>query len=408
MREQIGLPEFSMEERNRRWGGAHALMREKGFDCIVLCGMPYKWDSFVGNARFLSQIGGNGEHVFLVFPLEGEPTAFVALPTFIPYWKSTQKWVKDVRAKKGPWADNVAVRLGELGLGKGRVGFDGLSGPLEVDGWLPHSVYNRLKELLPDLEIVNTDDMLERMRAVKGTEEIEFLENAAALGDIMLQTCRETARPGVRESDLYGGMMEAMIANGGEVPTLFLFSADAHPFPHPFRFPTKRPMERGDLIICEMHPKYGGYCTHVERTFCLGEPAPEYRRIYENGILRAYQHGLDGFGPGVSMVEVMDGVRRIIEEGGFAVCEVGIHGHGLASQEYPRYRHHLKVADVNIFNSMGKELEPGMVFAFNIDLIDPGWRNGETGCVFAETILITDDGCRRMHSFPTEFQVIEV
>jgi hypothetical protein len=45
-----------------------------------------------------------------------------------------------------------------------------------------------------------------------------------------------------------------------------------------------------------------------------------------------------------------------------------------------------------------------MVFAFNIDLFDPRWRNGETGCVFAETVLITDGGCRRMHAYPTEFQ----
>ena len=33
-----------------------------------------------------------------------------------------------------------------------------------------------------------------------------------------------------------------------------------------------------------------------------------------------------------------------------------------------------------------------MVFAMNIDLFDPKWRNGETGCVFAETIVITDNG----------------
>jgi hypothetical protein len=49
-----------------------------------------------------------------------------------------------------------------------------------------------------------------------------------------------------------------------------------------------------------------------------------------------------------------------------------------------------------------------MVFAFNIDLFDPKWRNGETGCVFAETIAITETGARRMHSFPTEFQTLAV
>ena len=69
-----------------------------------------------------------------------------------------------------------------------------------------------------------------------------------------------------------------MIANGGEEPTLFLWACDRYPYPHPFRVPTTRPMERGDLIICEMHPKFGGYFTHVERTFCLGEPEHEADR----------------------------------------------------------------------------------------------------------------------------------
>ena len=46
-----------------------------------------------------------------------------------------------------------------------------------------------------------------------------------------------------------------------------------------------------------------------------------------------------------------------------------------------------------------------MVFAMNIDLFDQKWRNGETGCVFAETIVITDGGARRMPPpFSTEFQ----
>jgi len=49
-----------------------------------------------------------------------------------------------------------------------------------------------------------------------------------------------------------------------------------------------------------------------------------------------------------------------------------------------------------------------MVFAFNIDLFDPKWREGKTGCVFAETVEITQSGAQRMHAFPIEFQRIEI
>ncbi|HEY2185476.1 MAG TPA: hypothetical protein VGH39_10825, partial [Xanthobacteraceae bacterium] len=91
---------------------------------------------------------------------------------------------------------------------------------------------------------------------------------------------------------------------------------------------------------------------------------------------------------------------------GLAICETGIHGHGLASLEYPRYRHHAIKADQGALKAIGDEFRPGMVFAFNIDLFDPKWRGGETGCVFAETVRITETGACRMHSYPTDLQVL--
>ena len=94
-----------------------------------------------------------------------------------------------------------------------------------------------------------------------------MLERAAKLGDLMLGTCRDAARPGVGEAEVYGGMMQAMLANGGEEPTLFLWACDRYPSPHPFQVPTVRAMERGDLITCEITRRVGGYFTHVERTF---------------------------------------------------------------------------------------------------------------------------------------------
>lgn len=57
--------------------------------------------------------------------------------------------------------------------------------------------------------------------------------------------------------------------------------------------------------------------------------------------------------------------------------------HGLASLEYPRYRHHAIAADREAIKVIGDRFEEGMVFAFNIDLFDPKWHDGTTGCVCA-------------------------
>jgi Xaa-Pro aminopeptidase len=327
------------------------------------------------------------------------------MPTFLEGWRAAQDWVTDIRPRARTWADSVANRIKELKLDGARIGTDGLAGPLDPDGWLPHDVYTRLTSLLPNAGIVSLDDMLEKVRSIKSAEELDVLRQAAALGDRMLTACRDIARPGVKECEVYAGMMEAMVANGGEEPTLFLWNCDRYPYPHPFRVPTTRPMERGDLIICEMHPKFGGYFTHVERTYCLGEPEPEQLRIYE-GCVAAYRRGMENFGPGRPISVALEAVKDEIEARGLGICEAGIHGHGLASLEYPRYRHHAIAADREAIKVVGDRFEPGMVFAFNIDLFDPKWRDGKTGCVFAETVEITADGARRMHSFPMEFQRI--
>lgn len=405
MRDRLELPRLSLAERDRRWAAVRGEMDARGLDGLVLWGWPAMWDFCTANARYLCPVGGNAEFNVLVFPRKGDPTCFILMPTFLEGWRASQDWVTDIRARRGTWADSVAQRLAELGLTAGRIGMDGLAGPLDPDGWLPHSVYERLVALMPKAELVNLGDMLELLRTVKSPEELQLLDRAAQLGDLMLTTCKDTARRGVKESEVYAGMLQAMLANGGEEPTLFLWACDRYPSPHPFRLPTMRAIERGDLITCEIHPKIGGYFTHVERTFSIGAPEPEQRRIYE-ACVSAFDAGMSLFGPGRPISVAMNHVRDVIHDGGFGMCETGIHGHGLASLEYPRYRHHAIKADQEALKTVGDEFRTDMVFAFNIDLFDPNYHGGATGCVFAETVHITANGARRMHSYPMGFQEI--
>jgi Xaa-Pro aminopeptidase len=172
MRKVLELPRLSRSERDRRWALVRKRMQEQGLDAIVLWGWATMWDFYTANARYLCPVGGNAEFNVLVFPASGEPTCFVQMPTFVEGWRSAQDWVGDIRARGGTWADTVAKRITELGLGNGNIGMDGLAGPLDPDGWLPHSVYIRLKELLPQARLVEIGDMLEQVRAIKSAVSI--------------------------------------------------------------------------------------------------------------------------------------------------------------------------------------------------------------------------------------------
>ena len=145
-------------------GNVRAEMEKRGLDCLVLCGWPAMWDFNIANARYLCPIGGNAEHNVLVFPLSGEPTTFIYSPVFTDYWKGAQSWVADVRPRKGSFADSIADRLTELKMTGAKIGIDGLAGPLDPDGWTPHSLYIRAQGSLPGVNLVNLEDMMEKLR----------------------------------------------------------------------------------------------------------------------------------------------------------------------------------------------------------------------------------------------------
>ena len=105
MRKLTEYPTLSLKERDRRWAATRAEMEKRGLECLVLCGWPAMWDFNIANARYLCPIGGNAENNTLIFPLEGEPTSFVFMPTFVEYWKRAQDWVGDVQSRRGTFVE---------------------------------------------------------------------------------------------------------------------------------------------------------------------------------------------------------------------------------------------------------------------------------------------------------------
>src|ERR1700741_4068813 len=118
----FGLPKFSLEERQRRWGSVRELMRQQGIDVII--GFPNQshWDQFQADVRYLTHIGGHQTEVGVVFPESGDVTGFVRGGNEVEWWGFPQDWVKDIRATRLSWAEPMIVRMKELKLQKARIG----------------------------------------------------------------------------------------------------------------------------------------------------------------------------------------------------------------------------------------------------------------------------------------------
>lgn len=398
-------PKLSLGERDARWWRARAAMSRDGLDVLVVWGYSARQDSKSADLRYLTQIGGNGEIAYGLFPLRGEPRCIVQHTTMVPWWLEAQDWVKDLRIRAGPWAEAIARNLKELGYEKANVGVVGLPGVQDSEGWIPYHTFSELKRLLPYATLTSATPLLERLRMIKSEEEIWCLERAAQLSDLAIEALVETAIPGKTEYEVYASMVEVMLRNGGEHSTLVLFGGGRDPHAHPFLFPSQRMVEHGDVLKTEFHAKYAGYLAHRERTVFVGEVRDRYRFCFEVGV-KIFNDVVSRMRPGTPCEQVADSILTAITDAGLSYIEAGFHGHGLESQEFPTYIAFLPEDAQQVTwkpHRLGPSaLEEGMVIGVQIDLVDPVSRaeGRKVGVVLGDTVVVTARGARRLGNNP--------
>jgi Xaa-Pro dipeptidase len=395
-------PVFSSNEKDRRWSMVRRLMNETGLDCLIVWGESGKWDAKIASVRYLTQIGGNGEESVLVFPREGEPTIFLWNSIMEPFWRNSQDWVKDIRERtKGQtWASCIQGCLADLGLVKGNIGM--VSGSLRERDTIPYGMYSDLVKRLAHAQLADATGILETARTIKSPEEILFAEKAGQIGDAMTDALRKKIQPGVKECEVFAEVVRALIAEGGEIPTLVLWGCGqgpegTGPFAHPGRFVTTRQIQKGDVIIMEMHPKYRGYVIHQERTVFVGEPKKLYRDMYEAG-LTGFKKAVEKLTPTFRIGEPVKALRDSMQESGFSYREACIHGHGLESGDPPN------CGDIPCnpsecykpFSMPEVKFAPGMIVTPNIDVTPADWR---TSIMLADTYLITEGKPKKLTKY---------
>ena len=103
---------------------------------------------------------------------------------------------------------------------------------------------------------------MQEIRAIKSAEEVALLEHSAAITEKTIDAMIENVNPGVSEKELYGAMVHAMLANGGELPTLFFLSAGPGITNSSF-VPTDYRIQKNDRLINEIEAKYAGYAAQA-------------------------------------------------------------------------------------------------------------------------------------------------
>lgn len=261
-------------------------------------------------------------------------------------------------------------------------------------GHMNISLANTLKDI--GFEVVDIGTKITQMKFIKDEEEIEVIKHAGRLVSLALKTSLENAKAGISEIELD--------QFGNEI----IFDTVAKEFPNavldffvmspsgiersimPHVFSNTRKLEEEEIIIHSRQISLNGYRAECERTFFIGEPTEEQRRIF-NIAKEAQEAILKNIKPGLKACEVDKIGRDIIEKAGlsqYAIHRVG-HGIGLGLHEEPYLRFDSEVV-----------LEENMVFS-----VEPGiYVPGVGGFRHSDTVIITKDGCELVTDYYRELE----
>ncbi|HEY3072162.1 MAG TPA: Xaa-Pro peptidase family protein [Candidatus Limnocylindrales bacterium] len=291
---------------------------------------------------------------------------------------------------------NFPERWPELvgSLGARRVGVEA--------GFVSHSLWTRLAEAEPSVELVPVEGWVEEIRAVKEPAELERVAAACGVGDRALATLLPSIRVGRTERDL-ALELEWLIRTGGAEALAFDPAVLAGPdaaLPH--GAPGERPVVEGQVLLFDFGAQVAGYRSDMTRTLFVGEPSPHDAEIHEL-VARAQAAAISGLERAVAEGTPMLGraadalAREVIEAAGRGErFGHGLgHGIGLATHELPSLS---RTAPVDAL------LPSPTVFS-----VEPGvYLDGEMGVRIEDLIAFDRQAGRveRLTRFPTEAVIL--
>ena len=244
------------------------------------------------------------------------------------------------------------------------------------------------------LKVVDGQQIMLDAREIKNIDEIQLLNQAAAMVDGVYHAIWEELKPGVRENDIVAMANQMLYEMGSDdVEAINAISGErCNPHPHNF---TDRIFRPGDQAFFDILQSYQGYRTCYYRTFNLGRATQPQHDAYKKA-----REWLDAaialIKPGVT-TDVVARAWPAATEYGFPdeLSAFGLqfgHGLGLALHERP-----IISRVVSLEKSM--EIKTGMVFV--LETYCPA-ADGFSAARIEEEVVVTDRGCTVITLFPAE------
>ena len=300
-----------------------------------------------------------------MWPRHGEPV--MVLNTYAAPLARRDSWLERIEVyddyAESPY-QRVADVLAGLGLTEDTIGFE--------KSYVSANRWEEITGVLPNARIVDSTELMDRVRWIKTPEEVAALEAGARLLDEAYLEVLPSVRPGDTERLVHSRIIESCLRQGANWAHGILNSS-RNTVAYGGEGDTA--FEPGDIIRNDYVSYLNGYPGHQSRSVCVGKPSDEQRRVYQV-TLDIYRATIEKCLPGARTSDIYHFANDRFHDAGFQ-GNVSLAGHGVGAWWHQQ--------EPYMVPSSNRVLEEGMVVALEPHI---GYWH------LQDMVLVTPDGPR--------------
>jgi Xaa-Pro aminopeptidase len=383
---------FSPQEFARRFRKVREIMQLRGIDGLIITGNTGYNSSLAADIRYITGLSGlAAEGTYVLFPLMAEPVYLAPSPfAAARIEKQCSIPVAPVAFKKGTrirdYASDLVARIKDLGLEKGTIGIVSMR-------VMPVGVYLNIKRDLPYANFVSAGDVLLECRMIKSREELEFIRKAGECADKGIEAIVEAAHPGVTEAELTARCDYAMISAGVDRgPFILIGSNPWDKFQGSIgdASQSQRKLLKGDIILTELSPSYGGYYVQLCVPISIGGNVSRSFKKLLNIDKGIYQLALEELRPGNTVAAIEEKIFKFASQRGNFRRAWALQSVELAESFFK--------FDVEIKTNMSYVIHPWTEFSSG---------KGLEGHTIGKTVIITGGEPEQVNRSPLDLIVVK-
>ncbi len=293
-------------------------------------------------------------------------------------------------AKRHPM-DDLSVKLSDRN-------WDALTIGVEMDNyWFSAAAFASLQKHLPNARFSDATGLINWQRAIKSSQELDYMRIAARIVEAMHQRIAEKVEPGMRKCDLvaeiYDAGLRGVDGHGGDYPAIVPLLPSGSDAAAPHLTWDDRPMERDEGTFFEIAGCYKRYHCPLSRTVYLGKP-PQTFIDAEKAVLEGMDAGIEVARPGNTCEDIANAFFAVLKRHGISKENRTGYPIGLSyPPDWGERTMSLRPGDKT-------ELKPGMTFHFMTGLWQQNW-----GMEITESIAITENGVECLANVPRKLIV---